>query len=223
MAQKLLFQIDEFTSKYHEADKLDNDYDKYNMYFSELSCKLPGFISYKFTRCRLIVTPRIKMYGFTAQVRDRIMKHKGEDKRMLLHVGIFNRRDAFHGHSAILIFDTLRQIQYYYDPLAYVGDNSEVNAYMASTPLLEGFKCSVLMAPFSHHCIQKLIEPSNLRNCTCGLVCVLVSLCFMYNLKDFSETLDALTCICTLNPDYMQRFMLRFASYYNEQVCDYDI
>lgn len=221
MADQLLAQIDAFTRCYHEAKSLDNDYDKYNRYFSEMSLKFPRAISYKSIRCRLIVNPTTKLYGFPCYLRDRIRKQTGQDRRMVLHVGIFNRRDSLQGHSALLIFDTLRRIQYYYDPLAFLGDNSQASAYMANTSLIEGYKCKVLMAPFSHQSIQKLVEPPALHNTTCGLVCILVSLCFLYNTQDFAETIDVLTQTCISNSTYMQTFMLRFAAYYNKQVYGY--
>lgn len=222
MADTMLFQIEAFTRHYHKAEKLDNDYDKYNTYFAEMSAKLPRAIKYKGSRCRIFLNPRIKMYGFHATLRDRIMKHKGQDMHMVLHVGVFNRRDSLHGHSVLLVFDTLRQIQYYYDPLAYLGDSNKICAHMAVTPLVEGFDCKVVMASLSYQCIQRMIEPDCMRNTTCGLVCVLVALCFMYSTSDLARVVNALTQTCALNPAYMQKFILRFAAYYNEQVCKYD-
>lgn len=219
----MLIQIIAFTRRYHEAEKLDNDYDKYNTYFANLSSELPNGIAYKNARCRLILHPRIKMYGFISSLRDRIIKCRGQDKITILHVGVFDRRDSLKGHSALLIFDTSKQIQYYYDPLAYVGDNSKINAYMAATPLIDGFACLVVNAPAYNLCIQKLIEPSCLYNSTCGLVCVLVALCFSFssNKGDFPECVHALARMCAAYPTHMQKFMLRFAAYYNEKVCTY--
>ena len=219
----MLLQIDAFTRHYSEAQKLDNDYDKYNTFFSELSSKFPSVIPYRCARLRIVLHPQIKIYGFVASLRDKINKSKGQDRKMVLHVGVFDKRDSLKGHSALLIFDILNQVQYYYDPLAYVGDNSKINAHMAVTPLVDGFTCQVIMAPTTDRCIQRLVEPSCLHNTTCGLVCVLVSLCFIYSGREFFEVVDALARTCATHPTYIQSFMLRFAAYYNEKVESYGV
>lgn len=187
----------------------DHDFESYNKFFSELSYNSELLIPYRNNDFYITSTPNIQFHN--KPDFDKLLARS--DKVLLMHVAVFENKDSTFGHSCLLIFDKRTRIQTFIDPCSVYGDDSISDA-MCYNSLATGYSAWNCVQIDDSRTPQRVFENiTSPFNGTCGLVCVLLALAFIYNDEPMYEIVDE---IAKLTPRDANVIMRKCVTWYEK-------
>ena len=188
----------------------DHDCESYNNFFSELSYNSDILIPYRNTDFYITCKPNIQYHN--RPNFDKILREASGGEVLLMHVAVFEDTESTFGHSCLLMFDTRTRVQTFIDPCSFYGDDSISNA-MCYNSLATGYCswcCQRDDMKTPQHVFENITSPFQ---GTCGLVCVLLALAFIYHDAPMMKVIDE---IAKLTPRDANAIMRKCVTWYEK-------
>lgn len=170
----------------------NRDWEFYNQIFAEMSDKIEGLIPYENANVYITTKPSLQFHNLPDIKK--IIDESILGEIMIMHISIYETIADSYGHSCLLVFDTRRKLQIYFDPASFFADGS-ISQRMRFTSLVEGYSPWSVIQSFDYMTPQAVLQHENSPyKDTCGVVCLLVGLATAYIGSDIGEVVNEFYC-----------------------------